>query len=203
MERISPQTQSLKEKTLGAIQRDRLEPFWREAVQYNSGCVYVSLLIEWENLYPNQVLPRDIVEQFSFRDKHFVLKEGEMFNEVLLVAEKLGLVIKSIDITPFLQDSIDRLRAFYDIPKEIEIHKMEDSENFKILVLPSEGALVVWLNKDLSAGHMSAFHSSSRFRQEENFAIGGQREFDLAVSDGKLPIVIIHLARKTGNEVSV
>jgi hypothetical protein len=163
----------LFERTLGAIQRDRLSDFFKESHDIGDGCFYYALISSHNYLYPNSLLPRNFVDKIRKGGK---LGKGIVIGDVISEVKRLE---------PDLKLKVDHIINHTNLSAEEITQKLPIKDIVPVVdsidgwVKPEPGAstaLTLLVKKGTTEGHYLALVENHRF---ENFGelMGGNTEY--------------------------
>lgn len=185
---------NLKDRAIGATQRDRLSNFLKESIAEGNGCFYYSLLTSWERLNPMKLLPKNTERSLLSLDKDLGVKPSEVVQTIKRLEDKLGLFVSKIVVTNRALESVDDARTKFEFPEAIPITKMED-DNFT----PDQGSdgIIYWQRENDDA-HYTPLSSNGRFQGEEmeHGNLGGQEGVDILTQHKFLPMLIFQISKK-------
>jgi hypothetical protein len=184
---------NLKDRAIGAIQRNRLSNLLKESVSQGNGCFYLSLLMSWEKLNPMKLLPRDIEGRLLYLDKGLGVSPSEVVDAVLQQESVLGLIVSKITITNKVTSTPDQARIKFNFSRNIPVDKM--STNIITLGSGSDG-IIYWQKQD-GVAHFTATSASSRFSGEEveYVNVGGQEGADESIRYGFVPAIVFQISK--------
>lgn len=184
---------SLKERLIGALQKDRLSDFQKEANLYGSGCFYYALISAHNWLYPDELIDQSISTALMHRPNiDYGIKPSDVFDEIHRLEPLLHVAISHIS-TPDKRP----LRVFrkkFHVPPEITISKFEEDP---IFIADDTDTYILYLNhKTKKSAHYLHVAENVRF-QSELFHIetlGGQPEYDL-LKENYFPGIVFKISK--------
>jgi hypothetical protein len=158
---------NLKERTIGAIQRDRLSDFLRVANIYDSGCFYFALFMSWNYLFPDRVIDRTLAKQIVGDRSSLGISPRQVVEEVALREKQLKIRIAQIGVTNNIDQTPTEFSEYAGIPNTITVIH----ENYPVVFTkPSSSAVVLWMGNRDNANcrlHYTSTHPNNRFSPEE------------------------------------
>ena len=163
----------LVERTIGAIQRDRLADFFKESEELGDSCFYYALISAHNYLYPNELLPRDITERLrSDATKGKGTKVVDFINEVQRLEQDLKLKVDHV------VNHTDKPASF--IQKELSIPDtipvIETTGGVDAPIPGITTGIAFLKSKQGNGGHYIALAENPRF-SEYGFPMGGNTEY--------------------------
>ena len=166
-------SESLLQRVLGALQRDRLSSFVKEAHDTGDACFYYALISCHNYLYPHDLLPRDVEARLRVQaGKGDGTKLIDFVGEVRRLESDLRLRIDHIVNHSNLP--IEQIKEDLDFPDEIPVI---DSVDGYVAPEPGRSTAVTFLRRNEGeGGHYMALVENPRF-QEGSYGPGGNTEF--------------------------
>lgn len=153
---------NLRERAIGAIQRDRLADFFQVASIHDTGCFYFALLMSWNYLYPNRVIDRSFAGFISRGKDRLIVSPREVIDEVKSLEGNLSLKVSSVGITQYLEETPDEFRDNVRIPLGIGVARV----SYPIISSSQNNStIILWLSEGRS--HYTSQHPNHRFSAEE------------------------------------
>ncbi|HCC84484.1 MAG TPA: hypothetical protein DEP87_02280 [Candidatus Pacebacteria bacterium] len=151
----------LKEKAIGAIQRDRLAEFLKIAHSQDSGCFYFALLMTWNHLFPKKILNQRFIDDVIKNDPRLTVSPRDIIPKINLWEKYLNLQVARIGLTEYLDESITDFKENAKIPAGVEITK----ERYPVTWSDSSPTLILWMG--VCCLHYTSSYQNYRFSPEE------------------------------------
>lgn len=161
------------ERTIGAIQRDRLTSFIKESHELGDACFYFALISAHNYLYPREKLARDISERLRIEStKGKGTKARDFCKDVLRLERDLKVkvdhVVNHTTLTP------EEIRKDLRIPNGIPVIDTVDGIDAPIYGQSTGVALLI--RKDETGGHYLALAENPRF-SDYGYPMGGNTDY--------------------------
>lgn len=176
---------TLKERTIGVIQRDRLSDLLKLSSEKKSGCFYFALLMSWNQIFPQMIVDSRLVKDIVGRKDGLGVSPKNVVRELKLREEQLNLRVTRVGVTNFSKEDLQDFRINANIPLDVRVER----EEYPVKISnPNASAIILWMgygNNGQVGIHYTSYHAddNSRFSPEETITKGA----------GYLPFVYFHL----------
>jgi hypothetical protein len=189
------QNSSLRERTIGALQQDRLSNFIKESTEVGSECFFYALIGAWNRIYPDQVLPRDIEDKIVHLDEKNGVAISEVPEKITQLKSLLNLEITRIEIPPNIGLEPEEFRADFDLPATVPIVK-NTTGTYRALNPQSSGLVFLKPKGEGTFAHWICLHPTPRFAGlgENHYVMGGQEGFEQAKENNLEVGLVIHVS---------
>lgn len=176
---------TVKERTIGVIQRDRLSDLLKLSFEKKSGCFYFALLMSWNQIFPQIIVNSEVVNDIVARKDGLGVSPKNVIRELKLREEQLNLRLTRVGVTNFSKEDLKDFREYANIPLEVQVER----EEYPVEIFNSnESAIILWMgygNNGQVGIHYTSYHAddNDRFSPEETITKGA----------GYLPFVYFYL----------